>query len=123
MRTVETAGKTIEEAKELAAEELGVPIEQISFEVIEEGGKGFLGIARSARVKATVYEDGESAPAAEAEEVEFPEAPAAEPRGTGDKTAGEWTLGMVRDVLEAANIDATPELTSESEEEINIEIT
>lgn len=49
--------KTVEEAKELAAAKFGKKISEISFEVLEEGKKGFLGIGKAdAKVKAT-YED------------------------------------------------------------------
>ena len=46
--------KTVDEAKEKAAAELGVAIENIEFEVLEEGKRGFLGIgATEAKVCAT----------------------------------------------------------------------
>ena len=46
--------KTVDEAKEKAAAELGVAVENIEFEVIEEGKRGFLGIgATEAKVRAT----------------------------------------------------------------------
>ena len=46
--------KTVDEAKEKAAAELGVAIENIEFEVLEEGKRGFLGIgATEAKVVAT----------------------------------------------------------------------
>ena len=46
--------KTVEEAKEKAAAELGVAVENIEFTVLEEGKRGFLGIgAAEAKVSAT----------------------------------------------------------------------
>ena len=46
--------KTVEEAKNKAAAELGVSIEEIEFEVLDEGKRGFLGIgATDAKVAAT----------------------------------------------------------------------
>lgn len=46
--------KTVEEAREKAALEIGLPIEEIEFAVLEEGKKGFLGIgATDAKVQAT----------------------------------------------------------------------
>lgn len=46
--------KTIEEAKELAAQKFKVSKEKIKFEIIEEGKKGILGFgSKDARVKAT----------------------------------------------------------------------
>lgn len=46
--------KTVDEAKAMAAEKFGKNINEIKFEVIEEGKKGFLGIGQvDAKVKAT----------------------------------------------------------------------
>ena len=46
--------KTVEEAKSKAAAELGVAVEEIEFEVLDEGKRGFLGIgATDAKVAAT----------------------------------------------------------------------
>ena len=39
--------KTVEDAKEKAALELGVSVENIEFTVLEEGKRGFLGIGAS----------------------------------------------------------------------------
>ncbi|MBQ9761389.1 MAG: protein jag [Clostridia bacterium] len=45
--------KTVEDAREKAVAELGLPIEEIEFTVLEEGKKGFLGIgATDAKVQA-----------------------------------------------------------------------
>jgi spoIIIJ-associated protein len=119
MRTIETTGKTIEEAQELASAELGVPIDQIEFETVEEGGKGFLGLSRNlARVRATA-------------DVEPVEEPAGEPgaeqpvphRTLGDQTEAEWVLTMVQQTLAAAKLDANAAVKSESGGDISIEIT
>ena len=46
--------KTVDEAKEKAAAELGIAVENIEFTVLEEGKRGFLGIgATEAKVSAT----------------------------------------------------------------------
>ncbi len=58
------SGKTIEEAKEKAIETFGIPEEKITFTVIEEGKKGFLGLGKTdAQIKAE-YETTEEAPKA-----------------------------------------------------------
>ncbi len=51
--------KTVDEAKEKAALELGVALEKIEFTVLEEGKRGFLGIgAVEAKVQASYTPDG-----------------------------------------------------------------
>ena len=56
-------GKTIEEAQTAASKKFGVPISAISFEILEEPKKGFMGIgSRDAKIKATA-KDMASAPA------------------------------------------------------------
>ena len=47
--------KTVDEAKNKAAAELGVAMEEIEFTVLEEGKRGFLGIgACDAKVQAVI---------------------------------------------------------------------
>ena len=41
MTWIEVSGKTLEEAKETAAEQLGVSSDQLIVEVVEEESKGF----------------------------------------------------------------------------------
>ena len=55
MEWVETTGKTVEEAKEMALDILGVDYIDAEFEILEEPKSGFLGISKKlARVKARV---------------------------------------------------------------------
>lgn len=55
MEWVETTGKTVEEAKEMALDILGVDHIDAEFEILEEPKSGFLGISKKlARVKARV---------------------------------------------------------------------
>ena len=55
MEWVETTGKTVEEAKEMALDILGVDYVDAEFEILEEPKSGFLGISKKlARVKARV---------------------------------------------------------------------
>lgn len=56
MRTVETSGRTVEEAVDAALRELGAARERVEVEVLEEGTRGFLGIlgSREARVRVRV---------------------------------------------------------------------
>ena len=55
MEWVETTAKTIEEAKELALDQLGVAVDDAEFEVLEEPRPGLFGRTRGeARVRARV---------------------------------------------------------------------
>jgi spoIIIJ-associated protein len=55
---LEKTGKTVEEAYQAALAELGLPESRVSYEVIEEPSKGFLGIigGKLAKVRVTVRE-------------------------------------------------------------------
>lgn len=58
MRSVERSGRTVDEAVLSALEELGVPSDRVTIEVLDEGKGGFLGIgARPAVVRVTLKED------------------------------------------------------------------
>lgn len=55
MEWVETTGRTVEEAKEMALDILGVDYPDAEFEIVDEPKSGFLGISKKlARVKARV---------------------------------------------------------------------
>ncbi len=54
---IEKAAKTKEEAIELALNELGLGMEDVEIEVIEEGSKGFLGIGGKDALVRVSYED------------------------------------------------------------------
>lgn len=58
MQSIETTGRSIEEAKHKAASELGVPEQDLHFEVLDVGKAGILGFlgGSPARVRATYYE-------------------------------------------------------------------
>ena len=122
---------TVEQALEMAAVNVGVPREELSFEVLDEGSTGFPGIgARDARILVhnAVATEAESAESEEAEEATVAEASAvpvsAEPvleEGPAEavaaepevqhETAPEELLEEVREaissVLKAMGFDAT----------------
>jgi spoIIIJ-associated protein len=55
MEWVETTGRTLEEAKEVALDELGVDEQDAEFEIVEEPKSGLFGRLRTeARVRARV---------------------------------------------------------------------
>lgn len=59
MRSVEITARTVDDAVKQAAEELGLSLDDIHIEVLEESSKGFLGIlgGKNARIKATPKEE------------------------------------------------------------------
>ena len=60
-QTVEKKGKSIEEAISAALEELGCEIEQVSIDIVEEPGKGLLGLVKKmALIRATRVDSGEA---------------------------------------------------------------
>jgi spoIIIJ-associated protein len=55
MTSIEMTGKNIEEATQLALEELGVTEDSVYVEILDEGAKGFLGLGQTpAKVKVTL---------------------------------------------------------------------
>ncbi len=60
MRSVEKEGKTVEEAVELALQELGATKEEVVVEIVEEGSKGLFGLvgSKKAKVKVSVQTEG-----------------------------------------------------------------
>ena len=59
MTTIETTGRSVEEALENALRELGVSEDDVIVEVIEEPSRGFLGIigSKDARIRVTLKKD------------------------------------------------------------------
>lgn len=59
LKSVEKAGKTVEEAVGLALEDLGVDKESVDIEIVDEGNKGLFGLigSKQARVKVTVKQN------------------------------------------------------------------
>lgn len=102
MEWVETTGKTVEEAKELALDQLGVDVTEAEFEVLEEPKSGLFGRTRGvARVRARVVP---LAPRAKAERRRRPkksdaaadrsaQSPSPESRGTDSSPAAATDAG------------------------------
>jgi spoIIIJ-associated protein len=59
MKTVEKAGKNVDEAVDLALKELAASIDDVEVEILEEPSKGILGLlmVKQARVKVTIKEN------------------------------------------------------------------
>lgn len=74
----EFTAKTVDEAKALAAQEFGVSVDDIEFEILEQPRKGLFGTRGEARVKAFYEEKAAEAPAAAEEAPAISEAAEAE---------------------------------------------
>ena len=106
MKSVETEGKTVEEAIQKASEELKAPREELTLEVLEKGTSGFLGFvgAKKARIRATLKESISPVPA--------------EPlpaQGEADKLLGETAKKILEDLLKLLEVEAGVVLHEEPE--------
>jgi spoIIIJ-associated protein len=119
MRSIEVSGKTVEEAKELAAQELGVPIEEIEFEIIEEPSKGFLGLAHNpAKVKATTASD-----AVEPKQAQEPAAEEEKTMQTGETSqVADEMVALLDQIITAMNASAKAHVKHVEDDEIAIDI-
>ena len=105
MKSVETEGKTTEEAIHKACEELGAPRQELEIEVLSNGSSGFLGMgAKNARIRATVKEKS------------APRISEARPLGAvSDPQAAETAKKILQDILRLLEVEATVDLKEESE--------
>ena len=113
--------KTIEEAKALAAAKFGVSESEITFEVIEEGKKGFLGIGKSDAVVKASYTKAEAS-AVQNETVEAPaEEVTAEPVQEEQYTVNEEVAAPAEETVaeETAKPAEKSEESGESSEELD----
>lgn len=109
--SLEVIAPTIEEAIAKGARELGVPEDQLSIEVLDEGNKGLLGVgSRQARVRLTLQSE-QAEPSAPAVTERAAEPPAAETDETQDENALTLQLAReaVEDLLQHMDVEATIE--------------
>ena len=138
LKTIESRGKTVDDAIAAALEELGLEREDVSVEIVERGKSGFLGIGAADAVVNVSYEapDEEPAPRIEAKKKTEPraasakEAPAGEaapkaaaPKDAAPKTApakkvrraegtqAEQTEAFLSGLLERMGVQADIEIT------------
>ena len=106
MKSVETEGKTIEEAISKACEELSVSREDLDIEVLANGSSGFLGLvgAKNAKIRATLKER----PKASTPEASLSSIP------SGAQVA-ETAKKTLSDLLRLLEIEASIELKEDSE--------
>jgi len=106
MKSVETEGKTVEEAISKACEELKASREDLEIEVLTNGSSGFLGLvgAKNAQIRATVKE---VAPAAKAGE--------GLPADASSQAAAETAKKTLQEILRLLGIEAGIQLKEEPE--------
>ncbi len=139
MRSVEVTGKTLEEAKAAAAEQLGVSEDELSYEIIEEP-KRFLGLLGTsdyritASVQDTAVQDGTDEPAAaEAPGDEPVDEPAAgsenaeteaAPPGDGSvqQLVAHNALEALENIISLMDLDAEVTLGEVTDEEVALEV-
>ncbi len=128
MKEVISTGKTLEQALEAGAAQLGVAAEQVSYEVLEEAKKGLFGIGAS-DAKLRVYLP-EEASASETVGEPAGEEPAGE-EPAGGEPAGETVsnvpaaraIRFLETLLKNMELDATVEVVSKTDEELSLNIT
>jgi spoIIIJ-associated protein len=105
MKSVETEGKTTEEAIQKACEELAVSRDDLEVEVLSSRSSGFLGLgARNARIRATVKETAAS------------RSPETRPSAAySDNQAAETAKKTLQDILRLLEVEATVDLKEDSE--------
>jgi len=106
MKSVETEGKTVEEAISKACEELKVSREDLDVEVLANGSSGFLGLvgAKNAKIRATLKEK--------------PEAPVPEvsPSPTpSSEEVGETAKKILTDLLRLLEVEANIDLKEDAD--------
>lgn len=127
MDKIEASGRTLEEALQMAAHELRVPVEGVEYEIVEEGSKGFLGLGQSPTVlQAWVKEGftpGEYSEAAPATAETEPAAVSATPEAAaGEDAFVDSLVKTVTEILGAMDMNAKPVVKSVSAEEVEVNL-
>ncbi len=105
MESIETEGKTVEEAIQKACELLQVPREDLEIEILQSGSSGFLGIgARKAQIRAAIKETPVAPPSRE------PELPS-----SGDAHLAQDAQKILKDLLERLEIESQVEVQEDAE--------
>ena len=135
MNKIEANGRTLEEAIEVAAKDLGVETSAVGYEIVDQGAKGFLGIGgtpcliRAWEKSGNIVETAQVKSSKVVEPVQkktinIPEA-VSEPVQKSIETDDEFAnaaLRVLTNVLDAMKIDAHAILKSVNEDEVNIDI-
>ncbi len=147
MKKVEATGRTTEEALWAAAQQLGVSVDALEYEIVEEGSKGFLGLgqtptlvkawvgkpeASAGRPKPPAYQPEQIKEEEEADIVETVSEPIEDQpktefeqavEGEGDvQQLGQDLAKLLDEVLAAMHLDAKSEVKSVDAQEVLIEM-
>ncbi len=124
MESVEQSGRTVEEAVAAALKALAVTRDQVNVDILAHESRGLLGILGSpARVRVTLKQSG--APAVEPSPSP---SPAPEPRPPAPALTGPASelatssRDLLAHILSLMGVDATPELISDDEEGVEINV-
>jgi len=131
LNQTEATGRTLEDAKSAAAEALGLGIDDVEFEVIEESAKGLFA-KTNYRVRATPKAAVEDKPAEEPKPAKGPRAKKAEVAkpAEGDEEAeiiankddGKVAVGILNDVLELTGLSVTAKVSDITGKYVNVEL-
>lgn len=123
MSDIETTGRTLEEAVQAAAQELGVSADGVDYEIVEEGNKGFLGLGQVPTTIHAHIKEGyvpSATPDVKTVPIEDISEDVVDP-GNEDEFV-KAAMKMIDDVVKAMGIEAEIVLKSANEEEVNIDI-
>jgi len=133
LNQTEATGRTLEDAKSAAAQALGLGIDEVEFEVIEESAKGLFA-KTNYRVRAMPKAAEEEQPVEEAKPARAPRAKKTEPEAAkaadGDeeveviasKDDGKVAVGILNDVLELTGLSVTAKVSDTTGKYVNIEL-
>lgn len=150
MDKIEVTGRTLEEALQLAAQQLGVSANAVEYEIVEEGSHGFLGLGQTPTVLQAWAQEGaekvaapppaiepeveevevqeetiqvESLETAATEEIEIPREEPVKTEASGDADAfAEAVTDSLSQILKPMKVDAKPVVKSIDDEEIIVDI-
>ena len=124
---IEVSGKTLQDAVQLAAQQLGVSEQDVEYEVVEEGTQGFLGLGQSPTlVRAHVREGIQPAPVQEIEAVEeqtqLVENEIAGSPSDETQLFVDSLTKIVGEVVKAMGVDAAPVVRLAGEDEVEMDL-
>lgn len=106
MESVEVSAKTVDEAIDIALQELGLKRSQVSIEILTPGKPGLFGLGgEQARVRATALEEGTARPPREESQEDFFPESEIEVKAL-DSEEVDLAAGNLRTLLELMDVDA-----------------